>query len=101
MEETSRREERRAGRERARVRHIRVSIFVPGGRSSVLTGGRKEEVARPDGRVWRMARWAWEGGPVVGTMKERENEGKELRMRWASWTKGMRWPIPGVGTIMI
>uniref|UniRef100_A0A7C9EJS2 Uncharacterized protein n=1 Tax=Opuntia streptacantha TaxID=393608 RepID=A0A7C9EJS2_OPUST len=97
----SARRDRRAGRDRAKVRAIRVSIFASGGRSSVLTGGRKEESARSEGRAARVATWALDGGAIVGTRKETVKEGKESRVRVASWTNGMRWPIPGVGTITI
>lgn len=86
--------------DRAKVRAIPVSIFISGGISSRVTGGRKEESAWDPGSDARAAFWGPDGGPWVGMMNEMVKLWASMK-RWASWTRGMRWPIPGVGTMTI
>ncbi|KAI8566033.1 hypothetical protein RHMOL_Rhmol02G0007700 [Rhododendron molle] len=48
------------------------------------------------GRDWRRVVWVFDGGPEAGMMMV-EEMWWWWRRRLASWMKGMRWPMPGLG----
>ncbi|KAJ0928284.1 hypothetical protein HanRHA438_Chr04g0192361 [Helianthus annuus] len=90
---------RSESRDRVTMRLIRVSIWVSCGRSSKFTGGRMIWL-RPMGSESRKAFCEMDKGPSFGMMKVDE-------MLWlffnllANSTKGIKCPIPGLGTMAI
>ncbi|KAL9668736.1 hypothetical protein QQ045_006275 [Rhodiola kirilowii] len=83
-----------AGRERRKEVEALVSIMASSGRSWMVTGGRRTTRMAP-GRVWRMElNLMW----LKGMRKRVKVRLWEWRSWVASWTSGIKWPRPGVGT---